>query len=43
MRDPLADPVTVVDARQGPVPDRTSGRGKLLGDCIAAAARTVSA
>ncbi|MET0238242.1 MAG: hypothetical protein ABW224_26610 [Kibdelosporangium sp.] len=32
-------PVTVVDALQGPAPDRTSGRGKLLGDCVAAATR----
>jgi hypothetical protein len=39
MPAPAEAPVTVVDARQGPAPDRTSGRGKLLGDCIDAALR----
>jgi hypothetical protein len=34
---PAQSPITVVDARQGPPPDRTSDRGRILEDCIRAA------
>jgi hypothetical protein len=37
---PTQPPITVVDARQGPAPDRSSGRGRILDDCVKAAGKT---